>query len=66
MTYYQKMLDHLAQMASNPGSIDQARFRCQQLEQTELYVGISQHVAQRLKFLQSSERSKPATKLLES
>jgi hypothetical protein len=64
MTHYQTMLDHLVTMASNPGWIDHARLRCKQLEQTEMYAGISQDVAQRLKSLRGSECSKPATKPL--
>lgn len=66
MTHYQTMLEHLVRMASNPGFIDHARLRCKQLEREDFYSGISQHVAQRLEFLQASERNKPDTKPQES
>ena len=49
MNHFQTMLAHLVRMARNPGSIDQARHRCRELEQTELYRGISQAVARELK-----------------
>jgi len=45
MTNYQTTLAHLVRMASNPGFIDQARFRCKELERTDLYAGIAKDVA---------------------
>lgn len=49
MTEYQKAVEHYARMARNPGFIDHARIRCRELEQTDLYAGISQDVARALK-----------------
>ena len=49
MNYYQVMLAHLVRMARNPGFIDHARFRAKELEQIEIYQGISLDVARCLR-----------------
>ena len=49
MSEFQKMLAHLLRMARLPGAIDQARHRCKELEQVDLYRGIGNAVARELK-----------------
>lgn len=49
MNHFQQAVAHLTEMARHPGWIDHARYRCKELEKTELYAGISQAVARELK-----------------
>ena len=51
MNHYETMLSHLVRMASNPGSIDHARYRVRELEQIDLYQGIGKDVAKQLKLI---------------
>lgn len=58
MTHYQQALAHLVRMARMPGAIDQARHRCRELEQTEMFKGIAADVARELK----ADTQKPQSK----
>lgn len=53
MNHFQQAVEHYAQMALIPGAIDQARFRCKELEKEPMFTGISKAVAERLKELQA-------------
>ena len=52
----QKLVDHYAQMALNPATLDQARWRTRELEKDSsgLWIGIGKEIAMKIKELKGN------------
>ena len=59
----QKLVDHYAQMALNPATLDQARWRTKELEKDSsgLWIGIGKEIAAKLKELKNEKEIQTQT-----
>ena len=59
----QKLVDHYAQMALNPATLDQARWRTKELEadSSGLWIGIGKEIAAKLKELKNEKEKQIQT-----